>query len=369
MGSKKYIGIITFQKSIFSYGAALQAYATYQFLKFHDYNVELIDLCTEYRLSLKIGKKYPIFTRRYYLIVLKGLVVYHLLHPLKIIRFRCFNNRIKYSKKYRSVDDLYSDPPQYEIYCTGSDQSWNPQLVREPKPYLLTFVKGGAKCISYGSSIGTEALPREYTSLYQEALLRYAHISVREKSAKYISQKLTSRTDVEVVLDPTMLLPIEHYLSIAKEVLKGRYMFCYFLNANKCLLKYAQAIAKHNNLSLVIGGSSKIKGVNAKFLSEVGPCEWLGLIKRAAHILTDSFHGTVFAMLLNGNFKTCIVNWERATRIVNLLEQFSLSDHLKSDFIDLYNINDCVINREKFMERLSQLRSLSEEYFINAIEN
>ena len=74
-------------------------------------------------------------------------------------------------------------------------------------------------------------------------------------------------------------------------------------------------------------------------------------------------------MLLNGNFKTCIVNWERATRIVNLLEQFSLSDHLKSDFIDLYNINDCVINREKFMERLSQLRSLSEEYFINAIEN
>ncbi|ERK01680.1 polysaccharide pyruvyl transferase family protein [Hoylesella pleuritidis] len=369
MGSKKYIGIITFQKSIFSYGAALQAYAIYRFLQSHSYNVELIDLCTEYRLSLKIGKKYPIFTRRYHLSILKGLIIYHLLHPLKIIRFRSFNNRIKYSKRYRSIDDLYRDPPQYEIYCTGSDQSWNPKLVREPKPYLLTFVKEGAKCISYGSSIGTEVLPKEYSSLYQEALLKYAHISVREKSAKHIIQELTSRSDIEVVLDPTMLLPVEHYLSISKEVLKERYMFCYFLNASRGLLKYAQAIAKHNNLSLVIGGTSKIKGINAKFLSEVGPCEWLGLIKGAAHILTDSFHGTVFAMLLNGNFTTCIVDKERATRIINLLEQFSLSCHLISGFIDLYNINDYMINREKFTERLNRLRSISEKYFISAIEN
>ena len=74
-------------------------------------------------------------------------------------------------------------------------------------------------------------------------------------------------------------------------------------------------------------------------------------------------------MLLNGNFTTCIVDKERATRIINLLEQFSLSCHLISGFIDLYNINDYMINREKFTERLNRLRSISEKYFISAIEN
>lgn len=44
-------------------------------------------------------------------------------------KFDDFNAQIKLSCPFRSIDELYNNPPQYDIYITGSDQVWNPTQI------------------------------------------------------------------------------------------------------------------------------------------------------------------------------------------------------------------------------------------------
>ena len=65
-------------------------------------------------------------------------------------------------------------------------------------------------------------------------------------------------------------------------------------------------------------------------IKDAGPREWLGLIANADLVLTDSFHGTVFSILLSShNFYSYFAPTnKRGARITDLLETFGLSDHL-----------------------------------------
>ena len=99
MQKLKRIGVITFQKSSHSYGAALQAFATYKFLHDNNYVVELIDLCTEDRFTMRLGKKYKMFSSKFHFKILKGLILDYIFHPLRHYRFYKFNARfIKFLK-------------------------------------------------------------------------------------------------------------------------------------------------------------------------------------------------------------------------------------------------------------------------------
>ncbi|WP_277750323.1 polysaccharide pyruvyl transferase family protein [Pseudoalteromonas phenolica] len=63
--------------------------------------------------------------------------------------------------------------------------------------------------------------------------------------------------------------------------------------------------------------------------------EWLGNIKNAEFVVTDSFHGCVFCIIFNTPF-ACILNEERGKdRFTSLLKQFGLESRLlNSQFID-----------------------------------
>ena len=36
-----------------------------------------------------------------------------------------FHNNVHVSRLYQTIDDLYLNPPSYDVYITGSDQVWN----------------------------------------------------------------------------------------------------------------------------------------------------------------------------------------------------------------------------------------------------
>ena len=71
-------------------------------------------------------------------------------------------------------------------------------------------------------------------------------------------------------------------------------------------------------------------------IKDAGPREWLGLIANADLVLTDSFHGTVFSILLSShNFYSYIAPTnKRGARITDLLDTFELSDHLLSSSLE-----------------------------------
>ncbi|SFG53325.1 polysaccharide pyruvyl transferase family protein [Prevotella sp. KH2C16] len=362
------IGILTLQKQIVSYGAALQSYATWKFLKSRGYDVEIIDLSMITRFRFRLSERYKAPQQSLRKNIVHGLICDYFRHPLRVYRFGMFNRLVKYSKLYRQVDEIYANPPQYDVYITGSDQSWNPILVHNIEPYLLSFVGKDKKKISYAASIGLNDIPSEFKHLYVETLPEYKHISVRETRAKEIVEGIIGSENVSVVLDPTMLLSKEQYLEIAKPYHKKNYLLVYLLGNDIGSLRFASGIAKKNNLDLVVIGS-KINGIEAVFEPNAGPREWLGLIENASYVLTNSFHGTVFSLLFGKSFNTLISDESKVSRIYTLLNDFGLMKNIIRDLNVVYDISEYQYNIEEFNNKLETFRNKSQSWLIDSIEN
>ena len=158
------IGIITIHRSQNNYGAALQAFALWKYVTSLGFDCEIIDLYRPIhigfqasRVHLPLRKKEKRTIKSFFKNI-KGLFTKskkqktkRILTPEAVQRFEEFNSLIKYSHPYFSVDSLYDNPPEYDVYITGSDQVWNPTMPYCIEPYFLNFVTNGGRKLSYAA--------------------------------------------------------------------------------------------------------------------------------------------------------------------------------------------------------------------------
>ena len=353
------IGIITVQKAP-NYGAVLQCYALQFFFRMKGGDCEVIDLCRPYHKEYiksdvfipyggrnrsfldKLRKFYRDFKYNHFLFLRKNGLLRQkykrrnqYLENAWIHSFNKFNERIIFSKKYKSVDELYENPPVYDIYITGSDQLWNPTQNYSIEPYFLTFVKNGGKKVSYSTSIGQECLPKTVMDDYVKWLKDYDFISLREQSSINLLQPLCDKKIYRTV-DPTILIPTEEWKRLSIKPEENNYVFCYTLHYSPDLLNYARQFAYENNKQLIYWihdyRDEKLMGENVKGRIDISPEEWLGYIEYADFVISDSFHGSVFSILFQRQFITYIPsNNTRGNRIVDLLGIYGLQDRLILD--------------------------------------
>lgn len=356
------IGIITINDNN-NYGNRLQNYATQEFLK--KYNLQIETILNNETLNIYERKKY-----RYFLRVIKFILVYikNIFKNNKNNRFKKFkefNSYIKYSKNYINLIKFNNN--KYDYILVGSDQVWNSEFNRLSYVDLLEFCPEN-KRVSFSASFGSNDLSKRYEERVKKALNKFKAISVREDSGKRIVEKLTVRKDVEVLVDPTMLLTAEEWDKVSKkpEQLKtDRYILNYFLGElSEERKKEIQRIADENNCEVI-----NILDKNSPFY-ETGPSEFLYLEKNAFLICTDSFHSSVFAILYNKPF----IVFDREENIVKmnsrletLLSKFKLENRwykghitdelLKVDYTEAYKILE--IERKKsedFLKRALDLK-------------
>jgi hypothetical protein len=381
---KKTVGIITIHKSLVSYGASLQAYALWEYLKSLHYNCEIIDL---YRPVIKgyiydaqplsfstIEKKEKTNLKSYIKNFLRKVLKSNKsTNAKKTKRFQAFNSLIDYSNSFKSIASLYKAPPVYDYYISGSDQIWNPDMPFENEPYLLSFVPNNKKRISYASSFGRNSLPEQYKNHYQKHLKKYSCISVREKSGQYIINELLGEAPF-IALDPTMLFDNSYWQSLAiKPDLKKKYIFCFSLINNEELIGFASTFCENNNLVLVSLSEKSKKYGDLEFVnaSDSGPKEWLGWIENAELIITDSFHGTLFSILFQKPFYSYIKKDNKetnlGTRIENILHQLSLGYRLLTSLNSTVDQSNMIIDYSLVNNKLDALRSLSIKFLEEAL--
>ena len=117
---------------------------------------------------------------------------------------------------------MYQSSPDYDIYISGSDQIWNPDMSFNVAPYFLEFVKDKKK-ISYASSFGKEQLEAKYLVQCKKWLSDYSAISVRERKSVELLGHLGIKS--MMVLDPTFLLSTDEWKSISgKRKLNEKYI-------------------------------------------------------------------------------------------------------------------------------------------------
>lgn len=352
------VGIVTINDNN-NYGNRLQNYALQETLK--KINIDAITLRNEIFLNSK----------RYFVLRIPKMFIYKIKNKKnrsreRYNRFKEFNNNIKYSNKLVTPYSKISE--KYDYFIAGSDQIWKPTYGRLRDVDLLSFAKNNQK-ISYAASFGIDSLPEEKKEYTRKNLSTFKAISVREDAGKKIVEEVTNRNDVEVLIDPTMLLTEEEWDKVSKkpkELKTDRYILNYFLgNLSDDRKKEINRIARENNCEVI-----NIMDKNGPFYT-TGPSEFLYLEKNAFLICTDSFHSSVFALIYNRPFIVFDRDDNRvnmSSRINTLISKFKLENrkfineitdkNLKHDYTKAYTILDN--ERKKSMNFLKNSLKIKE---------
>ena len=335
----KKIGIVTICDNN-NYGNRLQNYAVQEFLK-----KENIQPLTLKNIPIRNAKD------KYILRVLKNYIKKIFKKPSQVFEGRCknfseFNEYIKFYEKEINAYSKISD--QFDFFITGSDQVWNPNFGRLRDVDLLKFAKPEQR-IAFSASFGVSELSEDCKEIVKRDLKDFKAISVREDRGKEIVEELTGRKDVQVLVDPTMLLTAEEWDRVSKkpkQLKTDKYILNYFLGElSEKRKKEIERIARTNNCEIV-----NILDKNSPFY-QTGPSEFLYLEKNAFIVCTDSFHSSVFAILYNRPFIVFDredINVRMNSRLDTLLKKFNLEkqwykdkiteEQLKIDYKEAYKI-------------------------------
>ena len=365
------VAVIT-RHAITNYGSLLQAFATQQVIENLGHECEIIDYVredesyTQHEKTLLARK--PEWNRN----PIKRAIYLALRQPESIASGKKFEaEQSKYlhlTKRYTSTEALLEDKPIADVYITGSDQVWGPvENGTYDSSYCLSFNDEADKRIAYAASFGRTEMTEDNETFFKKWLSQYRHIGVREDSAVNILSSMG--IDSVQVLDPTLLLDSVFWSKIARPIKDKRYILVYQLHNDKRVGEYAAQVAKSFGLPLIrVSASFHQISREGKFVwcPDIG--KFLSYIKKAECMITDSFHGTAFAINFNTPFVEVLPNNKTGTRNMSILKLTGLSDRILMDDNDI-TLAKQKINYSGANQIIEQKRKESLSMLKNMIEN
>jgi len=337
--TKMKIALITINRSA-NYGAVLQAYATQKVLsqygdvKIIDYHnkhlahhLDLIRFSPDVHGILKFLHDMLRFPFRW----------------IAVSRFRkFFDQYLKLTRRY-TEDQLYrGEAGVFDVYVCGSDQIWNPDIVTENARidpiFFLDFAPKDSEKISYASSIGHHHFSPSEQIEVKKYLENFSMVSTREADGLEKLKGLYRSGHIHHVLDPTMLLSKkdwkEHF-DLHENLSNEKYILVYSVPRTELIREVINYVSKITGYRIVTIDQMLFPvGKTDKHIRTAGPVEFVDAFLNATFVITDSFHGTCFAVNFEKPFLS-ISAGKRSTRIRSLLAQLDLSSRLISSSHDL----------------------------------
>lgn len=322
----KKVGIVTYHRAV-NYGAVLQAYALNRKIKNFDIDVETIDYNCE-----AVNAQYN-YRKLNKCASFKNFVAHNLtcfLRRRKKIRFTEFLKRFSLSETC-DRESIHKMSERYEIFITGSDQVFNPVCHRNDPTYFLDFVYGGSKNC-YAASLGSIA---QFESSKIDVILllkEFDKLSFREADATEYMESVLDKKCI-TVMDPVWFLDKNEWSEIAMSNEKRQFIFVYNLMDYKYMERFVSKLSKETGLPVVVVNRT-LRGDllyfgGAKNRSNCSPEEFLGYIRDAQYVVTDSFHGTSLSILFEKQI--CIALNPSAdntnSRLHTILNLTGLSDY------------------------------------------
>lgn len=366
------IGILT-QQLRTNYGGLLQAYALQTVLHRMGHNATIVR--REEPTAFSISKSAKVkFLIKYYIKKLLGKpnIPYVNKKAHSIISSKTNHFIEKYIKHTQRI--YYSSAEMrkmhhvsgFDAYVVGSDQVWRPFYSPCITDYFLGFCKNDKKIkrLSYAASFGVDVweFNKKQEKVCRKLLQLFDAVSVREISGVKLCEKHLNYS-AEHVLDPTMLLEKEDYISIVKaekEIENNGDCFYYMLNINEKKTEFISKIEKCYDLKsftvmpvkVVEDGVNNLKEEINEFIFPP-VTQWLRAFMDAKMIITDSFHGCVFSIIFNKPFWV-VGNSERGNaRFDSLLKTFNLEERL----IDINKFQIQHLNKEIDWMRVNDIIS------------
>mgnify|MGYP003385755990 CR=1 FL=1 len=325
------VRVLTFHQAL-NYGAVLQAYALCKTLNDAGYDAKVSNYLPYY-FAFQIyrpakGIKKSIEKLR------------------KIIGFYQFRK-----KNLPTTEGLFFFPrnlgarEDVHAFICGSDQIWNKKLTSNnyDDGYFLNFETHGGLRIAYAASSGGEIIAND--SYVKQVLHSFDSIGVREASlSKDINANSLTST---VVLDPSLLIKDYDAVISYERVPQVEYILTYVVGSGETLLgfnDYVEQLKKKTNLIVLHIGSKGIASSDMEIL-DISPGDWVGFFKRAAFVVTNSFHGTAFSI----NFEKQFLFYPHGQRTLNQRQETLLKA------VNLENRNTEVVGSFDSIESLESI--------------
>lgn len=256
-----------------------------------------------------------------------------------------------------------------DIFMTGSDQVWGPVANGNyDEVYFLSFVENKMKKIAYAASFGKTDFTSQIISDYKKLLSNYRAIAVRENTAVDLLDKI-GEPCMGQVLDPTLLLTGNEWSQYIGKEIQGKYVLVYQLHNNIFFNDYAKRFAKKTGLPLIrISPSLHQFARGGKFVYLPDMTVFLSYIKNCTYLITDSFHGTAFALNFNKQFIEILPNNKTGSRNQSILQLTGLTDRILQGEEDFSYIKNH-INYDKVNSILSLERAKSFAILKSLIDN
>jgi hypothetical protein len=315
-----------------NYGAMLQAYALNEYLSQRGHEVCFIDcpyICKP---------KYPFWR----ILASRSLlgVKLKIKHNLAREDMCGFVKRLNATKAYKSYQALTANPPDFDVYIVGSDQMWNPAwCLKELDTVFLNFGSARAKRVAYAVSLGATSWPENALPKLKQLLNNFSALSVREQSGADLIKRISGKESV-VLPDPTLLFDADFYQKLCGSDgdTHERYIFRYALDWDQGkVAKVYEIVADDLEVKLVRtqyrNDFSSLTRRVFKIKKQISVTEWLYSFANAEFVVTDSFHGTVLAIINHKPFITTLIGKAHKLegmneRIVSLLRFLGLEDRM-----------------------------------------
>jgi len=234
--------------------------------------------------------------------------------------------------------DVIADPGVRAV-VVGSDQVWNLAWMRNWEPYYFLGslpADSPIRRIAYAACFGTENQRPEYLERAGPLLEKFDAIGVRTGTTRRIVEENFGLRTTRVV-DPSLLHDFRDLGGMRPY--DGPYILHYGIRPEAIERGRDIAVALRRRtglpIALIVPESYALEswphtGWADRVLGEASPADWVESIRGCSYLVTDSFHGCVFASRARRPF-LAFAQGRSAERILDVTRHYGLEDRMAPD--------------------------------------
>jgi hypothetical protein len=348
------IGVLTFHRSI-NYGSYWQARSLVEGLRERGHDAELLDHDCECirraEIHCALQPELPRRTPRRHLKQ----------YAAKARKFATAIDSLPMSRSFSMHEPQRAG--EYETIVVGSDEVWN---FRHPwfgsKPIFFGDELNADRLVSYAASFGNHSASDGIDPDWARKLDRFPSLSVRDDNSRDLVRNGIGR-ETTLVLDPCLQFPSAAAGAGSdnerRAVIYGHGFPAWFQ-------RLVRRWADRRGFSLVSIGYLN-EWADEQLLS-AGPDEFPGLIAGARAVITNFFHGCVFALLKARPWVTCPSAY-RSIKIPDLATVLGAERRLVDRHTPFANIEELLETPcgPNVQARIEELRQQSDAYLDAAL--
>lgn len=308
------IGILT-HHYINNFGAFLQAYALQEALKelFPDADVEIINYINVKHFLINTCGWFRFYRDRE---DLKGWF-----QKIRLPRTFSAARKRSFSLSRRCFTVSQVNKLGFDCIIVGSDEVWNYEDFKGRAKIKFGIGLNCKKLIAYAPCLGNSSAKGEIPEYVREGLKRFYAISARDGKTAQLVKRAAGRTAVRV-LDPTFLIS---YPRVRLKGIQKPYILFYYCEKlpaeiHDRIFDYAQ---RHD---MAVYGAGECDRRYTRITVDLTPFEWMEMFRQAACVYTGTFHGTVFSILNERQFRVYLTNESRIKKVRALLSEFQIQN-------------------------------------------